>query len=830
MRTSSLARGFPLVVALGCGDSTGSSREDHGGASSSTGLETWGVTDAVSSTDSAGATGSVGAPSTGIASYEFESSGAASGGSSAGVGGSSEAEGSTSTPPSCPPQDDPCIENAVIKEECIVTALPDGTSCGRSACLQSCQQGVCQVASVDARTPVDELRSFALGGDLPEVFLGRDRFVFLDAGDREGLSSLSLVRAVDDRLQLVDQGPAWSLRPELASPWLWTPMYTGALAAIDDTHFVFAASNQGLSLYDIGGDALELRSEWPLYSDSPEVFDIVVLEDRVWTCGNQRLSEYSVAQEQLVWVRNVPLASICFYARPIGPDLLLLTSTGLFVASLGDEVRVTELLSGNFLDLAVGEGYVATRRVTNAAGYGDVEVYERDPLLAGESPAPAFVLPSAEVNAASVGVLGDALLVVENRPSAEDDRIEWWAQLYSLDGDFAPLGRYLLGADPDEPIPVARSSSSSQHAVIHPMRTVLEREGETLRKVTGPQQGNLVNLTSLDESTVVALSPTSYHRAEIGTDGTIGIVHGEQLEGSFYAKLAVLRSPHADPIVGPWPQQSETAQIPVVAPRTDGLELLGVWELAGGPAALDGAGGWIHRVAQLSENGATFRVERYSAEAVLSNPDPRTFELTLPFPPNLVQATDRGTPRAFTLDEGRSLLIAQQRSDGAAIDPSYGVVLGWFAMRDDEDPVLLASATWTDAGNLFAAGSEGDTLVVQTVSDVRIVRSDDRSLREIVRLGAQSQTPAEHLSYTLPRGATQSGLLYVAEQRIDEAGTHHGLVAYDIASLARVAAYDGFARPVVQVREVGDWLWLAGISHLWVAEPPCRNASSAQGN
>src|SRR5690606_34321058 len=143
------------------------------------------------------------------------------------------------------------------------------------------------------------------------------------------------------------------------------------------------------------------------YADSPEVFDIAVLGDRVWTCGNHRLSEYAVAQEQLSWVRNVPLASICFYARRVGSDLLLLTSTGLFVASIGDEVTVTELLSGNFLDLAVGEEHVATRRVINAAGYGDVEVYERAALLAGESPEPVFVLPVAEVNAASVGVMGD---------------------------------------------------------------------------------------------------------------------------------------------------------------------------------------------------------------------------------------------------------------------------------------------------------------------------------------------------------------------------------------------------------------------------------------
>jgi len=171
-------------------------------------------------------------------------------------------------------------------------------------------------------------------------------------------------------------------------------------------------------------------------------------------------------------------------------------------------------------------------------------------------------------------------------------------------------------------------------------------------------------------------------------------------------------------------------------------------------------------------------------------------------------------------------LISQRRSDGEAIDPSQSLVLGWFSMSDDDDPVLLASATLEDARTLFAASSEGSSLVVETATDVRVLRREGQALRELQRLGALSQASTERLSYTLPHGAMQSGLLYIAEQRIEESGTLHGLAAFDTASLARVATYEGFARPVVQVQEVGDWLWLAGVSYLWLAEPPCQDTSS----
>lgn len=814
-----------VFAAFACGDSADTSTEPQDGGSAPTGVGVSSAMDGGTLLDVTGAMANEDTSSNADVSGDIESTAA----SDSTGGDASEEEGGTVMPPSCPPQDEPCVSAALVAGKCVLSVLPDGTPCGSSTCLQVCRDGVCQSDSVDSRAPVGELRTYGLGGDLPEAFLGEDRFVFLDAGDREGPSSLSLVREVGGSLQLVDQTPTWSLRPELASPWLWTPMYTGALVAIDDTHVVYAASNYGLALYDLGNDALALRSEWPLYADSPEVFDLAVVEDRVWTCGNHRLAEFDLSQGRFSLVRNVPLASICFHARTVGADLLLLTSTGLFVASTGDEVTVTELLRGTFLDLAVGEAYVATRRVANAGGYGDVEVYEREALLAGEAPVPVFVLPLDDVHAASVAMMGDAMLVVENRRSTADDATEWWAQLYSLRDDFAPLGGYRLGADPSDPIAVAKVSANARYAVIHPLRTVLERQGETLRKITGPRQGSLTNLTSVDETTVVALSPTSYHRLEVSTDGAIELIHGGQTDGMLYSGVSILRSPHAEPLVGPWLQQSETAHIPVVAPSTDGLELLGVWRLEDGPANLDGAGGWIHRVAPLPGGEATFRVERFSADALPDGPPARTFELSLPYPSHLVQVTDRGLPRSFTLDGGRSLLIAQQRSDGAAIDPRYGLVVAWIAVDEDE-PVLFASATWDDAGNVFAASAEGDTLVVQTVADIRIFRKDGEALREIRRIGAESSAPDEHLSYVLPSGAMQSGLLYVAAQRIDEEGTTHALVAFDIASLGQVAAYERLARPVVQVREVGDWLWLAGISHLWVAEPPCRAPSAAEEN
>src|SRR5690606_6108864 len=158
-------------------------------------------------------------------------------------------------------------------------------------------------------------------------------------------------------------------------------------------------------------------------------------------------------------------------------------------------------------------------------------------------------------------------------------------------------------------------------------------------------------------------------------------------------------------------------------------------------------------------------------------PASRSSELTLTFPPHLIQAVDRG--RAFTLDGGRSLLISQRRSDGEAIDPSQSLVLGWFSMSDDDEPVLRARATLEEARTLFAASSEGSSLVVETATDVRVLRREGQALRELQRLGALSQASTERLSYTLPHGAMQSGLLYIAEQRIEESGTLHGLAAFD---------------------------------------------------
>ena len=609
----------------------------------------------------------------------------------------------------------PCIIGECVSgSRCTFHSADDGTPCKQGdLCLAnpSCKAGACagEVVATQGSVLATEV-TFAT--DLDEngvqsgglvTFLDDDRLLFADRVDGTGLS-LTVVGIGNGKLERLSQ--AWTWTPFATSTWgtmTWQTRPELQVVGLPNNRFALL-SPEGVQIFSTSPTIQPVTETGYVSEISSGVSDAVATSDgQIWACGfgtrHFRVSDAGIvsSESQPVNASGDTFACNVLALAPDEQTVYATTADGIMRWNASDAPASTAevVFPGiNGTGLTVNEEFLAIQYVGQMGVIGKTDIYSlgsRELVTSYTDAIKPFgisLLPGQLVTGWSStdgnGMAGEALRWAATNAIASDPQGELYFRQRATNEE-----EWIFAAD--------RFLSRKQLMVTQPWRRVFgyDQDANGLKESTGPGQGSVRDIVSVDESTLVASGPYSTQtianqnsQLVITAGGTLPadaqphrmhvVLPAEGLEKSTFESRP-----------RPWQQIAANEALSLSRATKTGVTRMCDLVLEGGPSKLIQRGDWLYQVAPVDTKGFQVRAYALGASACASA---STWAPSVDVTVNADVADDLVDRDAYMIDadpESGQLVIIESRStkDGA-LASGNGALL-WLSLQTGNPTELV---------------------------------------------------------------------------------------------------------------------------------------------
>jgi hypothetical protein len=663
------------------------------------------------------------------------------------------------------------------------------------------------------------------------TFLDDTRAVFADRLDGSG-TVLSVVASRGDDLRVEAQAITGApLRRLPFGSWSWQNRWVSHLQPLGEDAFVLAELDGGVALFSVSEGAIHKTDHFRFQGVAGPIEGMASSRNgRVWACIDG-ISQFARGADgklqRLPGVQREGEVPHCssIGASPNGTTLLASTPQGIIRWEAGDEQPQAELLMPGVIGLirGVSSELLLLQARAKLDAFGELLLYR----------------------------LSDGQLVGKAEPSATDSPFsttlveERWVTAWDAASAKGALHRQFLSwgtaAEPAtstwhfrerrepwlewQPNYEALASRGSQ-LLLQPWRRWLALDAsKSVRELTGPGHGSIVQLASLGSDAALALGPYGYATLELGEESLTFDSGGVRSQWGFDpAQRVVIDASGVRAFVtrsALLAQPTASSSLLVVAPTAEGPSHRGTVEVGGGPALLVPRGAGLIQLSPLDDE--SFALRRYTLEPTRSSTELAP-ESTVTL---VVGPSSRGPRASFTVevdDEGREALVLESWQTQTGFERR----LSWFRILDGARATRLGSAELppnTGApvvalGRHAALVFDGDTVHVMRQEDGALTRSTTRYEGQVV-FGVLGLDRGERIYVARSRGAREElavfddlgqlrSVLTLPGRALSLAVTGQSLLVSTNSSVHRLTASCGDVQPSEPepwpIMDAADWL------------------------